>query len=89
MAANSFKDAFETMEVELDKESLDFLIWVVYQKSESLEKMNYQILLDLVQGKVVQGGLSVGSTEGGNRKRPESSSPEKLKARNKEKYTGA
>jgi len=29
--------------------------------------------------------LSVGSQEGG-RKRPESSSPEKLKARNKEKY---
>lgn len=30
----------------------------------------------------------MGSTEGGARKRPESSSPEKLKARNKEKYQG-
>lgn len=50
--------------------------------------MNYQILLDLVDGKVMQGQLSVGSNNNENsRKRPESSSPEKLKARNKEKYT--
>lgn len=85
----SFKEAFDSLEIELDKEVMDFLIWAVYQRSESLEKMNYQVLLDLVDGKVVQGGLSVGSAEGGARKRPESSSPEKLKARNKEKYNGA
>lgn len=47
--------------------------------------MRYQALFDLLEGKLVQGQLSVGSHEG--RKRPESSSPEKLKARNKEKFT--
>lgn len=47
--------------------------------------MKYSVLFDLLEGKLVQGQLSVGSQEG-SRKRPESSSPEKLKARNKEKY---
>jgi hypothetical protein len=50
--------------------------------------MKYQVILDLIEGKVLQGGLSVGS-ETQSRKRPESSSPEKLKARNKEKFSAA
>jgi hypothetical protein len=74
--------------VKIDKDTFDYLVYAVYQRSQSLEKMNYQVLLDLIEGKVVQGGLSVGSNEGGARKRPESSSPEKLKARNKEKFSG-
>jgi len=49
--------------------------------------MKYQAIFDLIEGKIMLGQLSVGSTEGGTRKRPESSSPEKLKARNKEKFT--
>ena len=83
---SAFQESFETLDIKVDKDLFDYMIYVVYQRSESLEKMNYQILLDLIDGKVMQGQLSVGSNEGG-RKRPESSSPEKLKARNKEKYT--
>lgn len=48
--------------------------------------MRYSVLFDLIDGKVP--GLNATSSEGG-RKRPESSSPEKLKARNKEKFSGS
>jgi hypothetical protein len=68
---------------------MDYILYVIYQRSESLEKMKYQVFFDLIDGKVIQGQLSVGSEGGQTRKRPESSSPEKIKARNKEKYTGA
>lgn len=47
--------------------------------------MRYSVLFDLIDGKLP--GLNATSSEGG-RKRPESSSPEKLKARNKEKFSG-
>ena len=60
---------------------LDFLLYVVYSKSESLEQLRYGALFDLMEGRLSLGGQSLGaSTE--SRKRPESSSPEKLKARN-------
>jgi hypothetical protein len=63
------------------------VLYVVYQKSESIEKMRYSVLFELIDhGKVP--GLNAQSSEGA-RKRPESSSPEKLKARNKEKFSGS
>ena len=54
--------------------------------------MNYNIIFELIDGRYIEPLLSTGSgvntEEGGkSRKRPESSSPEKLKARNKEKFT--
>lgn len=82
----AFDEAFTNLEIEISDEQREYLLYVVYQKSEGIEKMRYQVFFDLIEGKLVQGQLSVGSNEGG-RKRPESSSPEKLKARNKEKYT--
>ena len=59
---------------------------MLYQKSESVDKLRYSVLFDLVEGKLLQNQMSAGS-DGGilGRKRPESSSPQKLKARNKEK----
>jgi len=49
--------------------------------------MRYSVLFELIDhGKVP--GLNAQSSEGA-RKRPESSSPEKLKARNKEKFSGS
>lgn len=62
------------------------MLYVLYQKSESLEKLRYPVLFDLIDGGKLP-GLNATSSEGG-RKRPESSSPEKLKARNKEKFSG-
>lgn len=41
------------MDVTLDKDTYDYLIYAIYQRSESLEKMNYLVLLDMVEGRVV------------------------------------
>ena len=83
---SAFKEAFETLDIDIEDELLDFIFYVIYQKSESIDKMQYLVLFDLIEGKLP--GLNATSSEGG-RKRPESSSPEKLKARNKEKFSGS
>lgn len=85
MPVSAFKEAFSTLDLKVDEQLYDYLIYVIYQRSEGLEKMKYQMLFDLIEGKLIQGQLSVGSNDG-SRKRPESSSPEKLKARNKDKF---
>lgn len=87
---SALKESFATLDLheltEEPSELLDFILYVIYQKSESLEKMRYSVLFELIDGKLP--GLNATSSEGG-RKRPESSSPEKLKARNKEKFNGS
>ena len=82
---SAFKEAFQTLDIQIEDDLLAFIFFVVYQKSESLDKMRYAVLFDLIDGKLP--GLNATSSEGG-RKRPESSSPEKLKARNLEKFAG-
>ena len=47
------KECFETLDIEVEEELLDYLIYVIYQKSESLEKMKYQVLFDLIEGKLL------------------------------------
>ena len=73
----------------MNKDLLDYILYYIYQRSESVEKMKYTSLFDLIEGKhqpvTAQAQLSVNS-EAPSRKRPESSSPEKLKARNKDKF---
>jgi hypothetical protein len=49
----AFVEAFETLDISLDKDVLDYLLYVVYTKSESIEKMKYQTLFDLIEGKLV------------------------------------
>ncbi len=88
---SALKESFATLDLhelteEPASELLSFILYVIYQKSESLEKMRYSVLFELIDGKLP--GLNATSSEGG-RKRPESSSPEKLKARNKEKFNGS
>jgi hypothetical protein len=34
---------------------MDYMMYVVYQKSESIEKMKYSYLFDLIDGKLLQG----------------------------------
>ncbi len=85
LSVGSFKEAFSTLDIDIDQELMDFVLFVLYQKSEGLHKLRYAVIFDLIDGKIP--GLNATSSEGG-RKRPESSSPEKLKARNKEKFTG-
>jgi len=55
------KEAFETMDIDLDDDVMDYLLFVIYQRSESLDKLKYQALFDLLDGKLVQGQLSVAS----------------------------
>eukprot|EP00347_Sterkiella_histriomuscorum_P007882 403347201 len=91
-----FKESLETLDLIgaakkglIDEELFDYVIFVIYQKSEGLDKLKYNIVFDLIEGKLLQNQLSVGSdgTSGLQaRKRPESSSPQKLKARNKDKF---
>jgi hypothetical protein len=38
---SAFKEAFETLELEIDKDIYDYLMYVIYSKSESIEKMKY------------------------------------------------
>jgi len=82
---STLKEAFVTLDINLDKELMDYILHVVYQKSESISKMNYQVLFDLIEGKLTQGHLSAAS-DSQSRKRPESSSPDKIKARNQQKF---
>jgi len=86
LPASAFREAFSTLDLAIEADLLDFVFFVVYQKSESLEKLRYAALFELIDGKLP--GLNATASEGG-RKRPESSSPEKLKARNKEKFQAA
>lgn len=36
-----FEEAFSTLDLHVEKELMDYLMYVVYSKSESLEKMKY------------------------------------------------
>ncbi len=56
------------------------MYWGYSRGGEDIQAVRYQVLLDAVDGYAMKG-----SAEG--RKRPESSSPAQLKARNKEKYS--
>ena len=51
----AFEEAYETLELNVDKDLKEYLMFMVYQRSESLEKMRYQVLLDIIDGKVMQG----------------------------------
>ena len=65
---------------------MDFIVYAVYLRSDGVQRLKYSIVLDMIDGKYVPGMGVNSSGDGVVRKRPESSSPEKLKARNKEKY---
>jgi len=86
----AIKECFVTLDLEIDEELMDYLMFVIYQKSESVDKMNYGVLLELIEGKEdsqapnVQNNTADEAT--GKRKRPESSSPPKIKDRNKDKF---
>ena len=82
-------EALKDLDLELTNDQMEFIVYSVYLRSEGLEKMKYGFAIDLIDGKYVPGQLGQGlgsSGDGMPRKRPESSSPEKLKARNKEKF---
>jgi len=56
------------------------MLFTCYKKSQNHLNLVFQALFDMLEDEA----LAASASEG--RKRPESSSPEKLKARNKEKF---
>jgi hypothetical protein len=52
---HSVKEAFTSLGIELEQDLLDYILYVLYQKSESADKLKYSILIDLIDGKVVLG----------------------------------
>ncbi|CDW75040.1 UNKNOWN [Stylonychia lemnae] len=89
LSIGQIKECFETLELlsddQINEELFDYLVFVLYQKSEGLEKLSYPLLFELIEGKLLLNQMSVGSEGVQSRKRPESSSPQKIKARNKGK----
>ena len=49
----TIKESFETLELNIEPELLEYILFVIYQKSESIDKMRYTALLDLVDGKLL------------------------------------
>ena len=89
LSLGQIKDCFETLELLNDDlisdELFDYILFILYQKSEGIDKLNYPMLFELIEGKLLLSQMSVGSEGVQSRKRPESSSPQKIKARNKDK----
>ena len=79
---SALREALESVGIDgLDSELIDFIVFYVYSRGgEDTGAVKYQVLFDIIDG--VRDAKSVES-----RKRPESSSPAQLKARNKEKYS--
>jgi hypothetical protein len=77
----ALREALDSLSIEgLDSDLLDFLLYYVYSRGgEDLASLRYQVLFDLLD--------SPPKSADPSRKRPESSSPAQLKARNKEKYS--
>jgi len=49
---SAFQEAFSTLDLEIAPELLEYLMFVVYQRSESIEKMKYGAIFDLIDGKI-------------------------------------
>ena len=72
-------EAISTVNEELESTVLDYMLYYVFVRSESHEKMQYNLLIELLDS-LVQNQSRTQSAQRKNR--PESSSPEKLKKRN-------
>jgi len=79
VTGQGFRQVFEDLEIDVSEEQMQFMIFTAYKKSETASKLKYLALFEMLEDEA----LAASASEG--RKRPESSSPEKLKARNKDK----
>lgn len=80
MTARNFRQVFEDLEIEMTEEQTQFMLFTCYKKSQNHQTLIHNALFEMLEDEA----LAASASEG--RKRPESSSPEKLKARNKEKF---
>ena len=89
ISVGALRECFETLDLlgedKIDAAAFDYIVFLLFQKSEGLARLRYQPLFDMLEEKLLQSQFSAGSEGVQARKRPESSSPQKLKARNKGK----
>jgi len=91
IGVEQLREGLKSLQIDgCDEEMIQFVEYIIFTRggAEGTHKMKYGVLFDLLdkqhRGSTSNGPASLGtSTE--SRKRPESSSPEKLKARNKDK----
>lgn len=73
------KYAIVTCDEDVDPKVLDYMIYYVFTRSKSAERMEYNVLIQLIDEHLHQKEKEQSAAK---RSRPESSSPEKIKARN-------
>jgi hypothetical protein len=56
----TIKECFVSLELEIDEELMDYLMFLIYQKSESVSKMNYNYLFEIIEGKHLKTQVSGG-----------------------------
>lgn len=86
LTAQTFLESLKSLQIDdLSPDLLDYLVYATYAKSDNHSHgLKYDSLFDLISSS----GNAAGVTASGQkRSRPESSSPEKLKARNNNKAT--
>jgi hypothetical protein len=80
VTAKNFRQVFEDLEIDVTEDQMQFMLFTCYKKSQNHLNLVFQALFEMLEDEAFAASASEG------RKRPESSSPEKLKARNKEKF---
>ena len=80
------KYAIHTCDEDVDPKVLDYMIYYVFTRSKSAERMEYNTLIQLIDEHLQQKEKEHSATR---KSRPESSSPEKIKARNRGKKSSS
>ena len=76
---DELKHAISSCDEDVDPKVLDYMIYYVFTRSKNAERMEYQTLIQLIDEHLQQKEKEHSATR---KSRPESSSPEKIKARN-------
>jgi hypothetical protein len=46
-----FKEAIDNLDLNLNEEMYDYILFIMYKKSDSIDKLNYSVLLELLETK--------------------------------------
>ena len=55
LPAEIIKECFSTLEIEISEELMEYVMHAIYSRSESQDRMKYQVLIDLAEGKFAAG----------------------------------
>jgi len=73
------REAISSVDEDLNEDLMDYLLYYVFIRSESVEKMQYKNILEMLDSAVQAHTRTTSATK---KNRPESSSPDKIKQRN-------